>query len=89
MPIFFFCPNCGREIRVGSIYAGRKGRCVDCDAAVVVPDIDPIMLLRPAAKNPDVESTPKPSAFESSVGIPTVNRGFEDGGDAEQESPRP
>jgi DNA-directed RNA polymerase subunit RPC12/RpoP len=33
----FHCQNCGKEIRVPSAYAGKKGRCPECKAALIVP----------------------------------------------------
>lgn len=32
------CPNCRREYQVKDEFAGKKFRCKDCEAAVVVPD---------------------------------------------------
>jgi len=39
MPIIFFCPNCGREIRVRTSAAGQEGTCTDCNARLVVPGL--------------------------------------------------
>jgi len=89
MPIFFFCPQCGREIRVRSIFAGRKGRCVDCGTAVVVPDLNPVMPRHPPARDPAGESERTTRILESSIEIPTVNHGFVDSGEAPQETPPP
>jgi DNA-directed RNA polymerase subunit RPC12/RpoP len=68
MPIIFHCPECGREIRVRIDAAGRKGRCVDCDAIVVVPHFTEI----------GRRSQPKFDVLPSNPEIPTVNHGFED-----------
>ena len=56
MPIFFYCPRCGREIRVRSIAAGRKGRCADCKAEIVVPEFNPIESRRPPMTDPCADS---------------------------------
>jgi hypothetical protein len=33
----FHCQNCGEEIRVPSVYAGKKGRCPQCKTVITVP----------------------------------------------------
>lgn len=38
--ISFQCPNCGRQIRVASKYAGRKARCQGCKSVVVIPALE-------------------------------------------------
>jgi hypothetical protein len=38
MPITVHCPSCHRTFRVGDRFAGRRGRCPDCQAVVTVPD---------------------------------------------------
>jgi hypothetical protein len=38
MPIIFYCPRCGREIRARSSAAGKKGHCVDCNQEIVIPE---------------------------------------------------
>jgi DNA-directed RNA polymerase subunit RPC12/RpoP len=58
MPIFFYCPRCGREIRVRSIAAGRKGRCADCKAEIMVPDFNPIDPSRRPVTEPCADSAP-------------------------------
>ena len=35
--IEFSCPKCGRKMRVTETAAGKRGRCKNCDASVVVP----------------------------------------------------
>ena len=42
MPIIFYCPHCGREIRVRSAAAGRNGRCTGCSELIRVPDFGAI-----------------------------------------------
>jgi len=39
VPIIFFCPKCGWEIRVRSAAAGQQGTCTDCGEKVVIPRI--------------------------------------------------
>src|SRR4051812_35271124 len=38
MSITVHCPSCHRTFRVGDQFAGRRGRCPDCQAVVTVPD---------------------------------------------------
>jgi hypothetical protein len=88
VPIIFFCQHCGREIRVRSICVGRKGRCVDCGAEIVVPDIDPFNTRPRPANDPAGDDKPKTQIVESSSEIPTVNHGFMDDGEAPQQTTR-
>lgn len=37
MSIAFQCPNCGKTLSAANGMAGRKARCTDCDAPLVVP----------------------------------------------------
>ena len=78
MPIIFYCPACGRELRVRLIAAGRKGSCLDCGEKVLVPDFNPNAVRLPPVTNPAAESEHKPEMFESSTGIPTIEAGFVD-----------
>jgi hypothetical protein len=71
VPIIFYCPKCGREIRVRSASAGRKGRCVECHTAVVVPDFDA----------PDTRRGP---AGGSATEIPIIQGGFVEAGTIKQ-----
>jgi DNA-directed RNA polymerase subunit RPC12/RpoP len=88
LPIIFFCSKCGREIRVRSICAGRKGHCVDCGEEIIVPDIDPIIPRRLPMNDPAGDGEPKTRIVESSSEIPSVNYGFMDDGEAQQETTR-
>jgi len=72
MPILFYCPRCGREIRVRSIAAGRKGRCADCKAEIVVPDFKAIDRSRPPVTDPCADSAQD------------IHGGFVDNGEAPQ-----
>jgi DNA-directed RNA polymerase subunit RPC12/RpoP len=57
MPIIFYCPRCGREIRVRSAAAGRKGSCADCGEPILVPDLNLKASSRPSAVDPAVGGT--------------------------------
>jgi hypothetical protein len=61
--IRFKCDFCGKQIRVPSIHAGKKGKCPQCKNPVVIPpltlppaaprDDEPIRLMRDADLPPD------------------------------------
>jgi hypothetical protein len=59
MLIIFYCPNCGREIRVRSAAAGQKGRCADCSELITVPDFDAISENRPPLTVAAIEGEPE------------------------------
>jgi len=84
MPIIFYCPKCGREIRVRLIAAGRRGHCVDCGEKIVVPDFDPNGARRPAPTG----GKRKPEILESSADLPTLEHGFRDDGEGQREAAR-
>jgi hypothetical protein len=72
MPILFYCPGCGREIRVRSASAGRKGHCADCGQPIQVPDLD----LNAPPRTPAVD----PALNNSGQDMPILKSGFvEDG----------
>src|SRR3954465_1242813 len=56
MSITVHCPSCHRTFRVGDQFAGRRGRCPDCQAVVTVPDEE----LAPLDPLPDA---PAPAAY--------------------------
>lgn len=41
MPITFACP-CGKLLKVGDEYAGKRAKCPECDAVVRVPESEPV-----------------------------------------------
>jgi hypothetical protein len=51
----------------------------------VVPEIDPIIPRRRLVNDPAAKSNAR--IVESSIDVPIVNDGFEDGGDEQQETP--
>lgn len=51
--IEFKCAGCGRNIRVASEHAGKKGRCPDCHTVVTVPQPDLIPLEKPVPRPHD------------------------------------
>ena len=54
----FHCQNCGKEIRVPGVYAGKKGRCPECKTVITVP-------------GPRVEgSSPKVAATDETQAVP-------------------
>ncbi len=55
MPINVTCPGCEYHFLVGDEFAGRPGRCPECETVIHVPDID-------GGSHP-VESSPEPDAF--------------------------
>jgi hypothetical protein len=72
VPIIFYCPRCGREIRVRSVAAGRKGRCADCMAEIVVPDFNAI------------DPSRRPVTDPCANNAPDIQGGFVDNGEANQ-----
>jgi hypothetical protein len=66
MPIFFYCPKCYREIRVKTKAAGRRGRCTDCGASVVVPNFAGEIRIEPQRYR---NSSPRPSSSEIEMGF--------------------
>jgi len=67
VPIIFYCPKCGREIRVRTAAAGRSGRCTGCGEKIVIPDFRTFLSHPPSA-----------ASAESSENIPTITDGFLD-----------
>lgn len=41
MAITFNCSQCGKTVRIGDEYAGRKGRCPNCLAVIDIPRAEP------------------------------------------------
>jgi hypothetical protein len=60
MPIIFYCHSCGREIRARSSAAGKRGRCVDCDTEIVIPDFHAARQDTGASQNQDSAEIPNP-----------------------------
>jgi DNA-directed RNA polymerase subunit RPC12/RpoP len=78
MPIIFYCPRCGREIRVRSAAAGRMGHCAECGERIQVPDLD----LKASPRT----SSPNPPIGETTHDMPVLKSGFV--GDGESETGR-
>ncbi|MEO1618864.1 MAG: M48 family metallopeptidase [Planctomycetota bacterium] len=38
MPIIFACPECGRQLKVSSKKAGKRGRCKNCSEVIRIPN---------------------------------------------------
>lgn len=74
MPIIFYCPRCGREIRVRSAAAGQKGKCIDCGAKIVVSDFSDLQSVapsRPVTSDTSIDSVPDiPNGFLSDIRPP-------------------
>jgi hypothetical protein len=62
MPIPLQCP-CGRDLRVKDDLAGRKIKCPDCSATLIVPTIDPDEGL--VSEKPFETSSRKPASHTS------------------------
>ena len=75
MPIIFYCPKCGREIRVRSSAAGRSGTCLKCGEAIVVPDVNLLVHRNPRLAKAAV-GPHKPMKVASSPDTPTIEDGF-------------
>jgi len=74
MPIIFYCPRCGREIRVRSAAAGQKGTCTDCGAKIVISDFSDLQAVappRPVTSDTSIDSVPDiPNGFLSDIRPP-------------------
>lgn len=79
MPITFDCP-CGKTLRVGDDFAGRRVKCPACNLVGTVPAPEP-----PPAPEPQfevVEDEPKPKVAARPVGKPTSKYDDDDDDDA-------
>ena len=64
MRIVFSCEHCGRELNVGERLAGRRVRCPDCAALLVIPE--------PQAESPEPEESSAQGVEESFVEMEAV-----------------
>lgn len=67
MAIEFECPNCAAVMRVPDAYAGKQGRCPQCETRLLVPNIP-----RPDASNaPPAEVGPTHTTVPQATPVPT------------------
>lgn len=65
MAITFSCPQCGKMVRIGDEYAGRKGRCPSCLTVIDIPAAS--MAVEPLLEVPD-EAGPTPGRGKALAG---------------------
>jgi len=61
--ICFTCNFCGRQVRVPSLHAGKKGKCPQCKNVVMVPSPTPLSprVNRPIDPKPDLDMLLQPA----------------------------
>jgi hypothetical protein len=72
MPIRFACPNCGRVVKAGDTWAGKRAKCPGCGNLVEVPaQSDPALEIAaaapkaPAGPPPEVPKAPPSPPIET------------------------
>jgi len=77
--IKFLCKNCGQEISISEIHAGKKGKCPKCKNIVVVPKVENAAPVEGKSNFSDSEVSKKysgldPALFDIPAELPTANQ---------------